>query len=159
MTKFKYALIGLLSLCAVAPAVAQESLLYLGLKAGTLGADFSGFKNTTGVGVMLGYDLHQDPNGTLALETEFITATGDGHIDGGGRWDADTIAAYAAYRTAGSVYIKAKIGILRQDINRTGGSGAINGSDSGFAYGAGVGWRVNRVRRHWRLNTRNCRAI
>jgi opacity protein-like surface antigen len=142
MTKRMHALIGLLAVCVVAPAVAQQSPLFLGLKVGTLDADLSGFRNTEAAGVMLGYDLHADLDGALALETEFTTTITDGKIGGGG-WDADTIAAYVAYRTAQSVYVKAKVGILRRDMNRSGGSGANNGTDSDFAYGAGVGWRIN----------------
>ena len=140
--RFNFALAGLLLAGLTAPVLAAESPLYIGLKIGTLEADFAGFGKATNLGVMLGYDLHHDQNGTFAIETEFTTTISDGSVAGGGAWDADTIAATAAYRTAGSAYVKAKIGILRQDLNRSGGT--LNAADSGIAYGAGVGARVNR---------------
>lgn len=128
--------------CLAAPAGADESALYGGLRFGTIAADLPNFGDTTGLGVTLGYDIHADANGTLALETDYSTTVADGDAGAGGGWDADSIAAYGAYRTAGDVYVKAKAGFLEQDINRSGG-GQPSFDDTGFAYGAGVGWRYN----------------
>lgn len=141
MPKSSYAIITLLTACLVTPVSAQESPLYTGLQVGRLTADFPGFGDATSLGIMLGYDLHRDENGALALETGFTTTIVDGDISGGGGWDADAIAAYGAFRTAGNIYIKAKAGLLKQDIERSGGP--LNARDSGLTYGAGVGWRVN----------------
>jgi outer membrane immunogenic protein len=142
VTKFRYLLAALAAACLVAPAAAEESSLYGGLAIGKLSADFSRFEDTSSIGATLGYDLYQDPNGSLALETEFTTTLADGDIRGVGGWDARTIAAYAAYRTAGNVYLKVRAGILNQNISASGG-GPLNPDDTGFSYGAGVGARLN----------------
>lgn len=126
----------------VAPAAAQKSPLYAGLRVGDLSADFSGFEDTTAIGLMLGYDLHSDSNGALTLETEFTKTVSDGNIRGDGGWDARALGAYAAYRTAGNVYIKAKAGYLDPTIDHS-SRRQLNADDAGFAYGAGGGWRVN----------------
>lgn len=135
------ALTGIVLLGLTVSAIAEESPLYGGFRIGTLEADFAGFSKATNVGILLGYDLNRDQNGTLALEAEATTTLSDGSITGGGKWNADTILASAAYRTAGSAFVKAKVGFLRQDIQRSGGP--LNADDSGIAYGAGVGARIN----------------
>jgi hypothetical protein len=139
--RFTSVLTGIVLLGLTASAMAEESPLYGGLRIGTLEADFAGFSKATNVGILLGYDLKRDPNGTLSLEAEATTTLSDGSIAGGGKWDADTVSASAAYRTAGSAFVKAKIGFLRQNIHRSGGP--LNADDSGITYGAGVGARTN----------------
>lgn len=142
MTRFQYILLIVTGACLITPAAAEESALYGGLAVGKLSADFSRFEDTSGVGAILGYDLYQDPNGNLALETEFTTTLTDGDIRGGGGWDAHTVGAYAAYRTAGNVFLKVRAGILDQHVGASGG-GPVNANDTGFSYGAGVGARLN----------------
>lgn len=132
-----------LTTCAmIAPAAAQESPLYAGLRVGNLSADFPGFEDTTAICLVLGYDLHSDSSGALALESEFTKTVSDGDIRGDGGWDAHTLGAYAAYRTAGNVYVKAKAGYLDPTINHSSGR-LPNADDAGFSYGAGGGWRLN----------------
>ncbi|HEX9812608.1 MAG TPA: outer membrane beta-barrel protein [Burkholderiales bacterium] len=139
--RFTSALVGIVLVALAAPATAEESPLYGGLRIGSVAADFAGFGKATNLGIVLGDDLSRDQDGALALETEFTTTLSDGSVAGGGKWDADTIAAYAAYRTAGSAFVKAKLGFLHQDIDRSGGP--VNADDSGIAYGAGVGVRLS----------------
>jgi Outer membrane protein beta-barrel domain len=140
--RFKYVLLVVTAACLVTPAAAEESALYGGLALGKLSADFSRFEDTSNIGAILGYDLYRDPNGSLALEAEFTTTLTDGDIRGGGGWDARTVGAYGAYRTAGKVFLKVKAGILDQHIGASGG-GPLNANDTGFSYGAGVGARLN----------------
>lgn len=142
MTRFKYALFVVTAACLVTPAAAQESALYGGLALGKLSADFSRFEDTSSIGAILGYDFYQDPNGSLALEAEFTTTLTDGDIRGGGGWDARTIGTYAAYRTAGNVFLKVRAGILDQHVNAS-GAGPLNSNDTKFSYGAGVGAHLN----------------
>lgn len=139
--RFPSALLGVALLGLAAPAVAEESPLYGGLRIGTLDADFAGSGKATNVGIVFGYDIDRDRRGTLAIEAEATATLADGSVPGGGNWDADTIAASAAYRTAGSAYVKAKVGFLRQDVHRSGGP--LNADDSGIAIGAGGGVRLN----------------
>lgn len=142
MTQRKYTLIVLLAAFVAAPAAAQESPFYIGVKVGSLSADFPGFQDANNLGVVFGSDLHKDSSGSLALEAEYTRTIGDGNISGDGGWDAHTFAAYGAYRTAGGVYVKAKAGFLDQHVDRS-GPGPGQGNDSGIAFGAGVGWRLN----------------
>jgi outer membrane immunogenic protein len=135
--------------CLAAPAAMAQgtSPLHFGAKVGVLDPDIGGFDDALNLGVQVGYDLFSDSRGTLSVEGEFTTTLSDGDVAGGGEWDADTLAAYGAFRTAGDVYLKAKAGFLDQDIKRAGGSGGAvitNGDDSGFAFGVGGGWRTNR---------------
>lgn len=128
-------------------AAAQENPLYFGLKAGQMDLDASGFDNSSNFGLMLGYDLYRDANGALAVEAEYThdISKGDVNVSGvGGNWKIETLAGYGAYRTAGPVYLKAKAGYLREDISVSGISGnTVSGKDSGFSFGAGVGYHFN----------------
>lgn len=127
-------------------AMAQDAPFYLGVKIGSMDADFSGFDRGINLGVNVGYELLRDARGSLAIEGEYTTTASDGDISGGGEWDADTLAVYAAYRTSGDFYVKGKAGYLNQDIKGTGTGAAriTSGDDSGFSYGLGVGWRTDR---------------
>lgn len=128
-----------------APTHAQENPLYFGIKAGQMDPDADGFDEATNVGLIAGYDLSRDANGTLALEVEYTRSLSEGDVRFGGEWEIETLAGYGAYRTAGDVYVKAKAGVLSEDVkvSRTGGAIA-SGKDSGFSFGAGVGVRLNR---------------
>lgn len=129
-----------------AAASAQDAPFYLGVKVGSMDADFSGFDRAVNVGLNIGYELLRDTRGALAIEGEYTTTASDGDISGGGEWDADTLAVYAAYRTAGDLYVKGKAGYLNQDVKGTGGgaSNITSGDESGFSYGIGAGWRLDR---------------
>lgn len=143
MRTLRCALFTLLTTFVVAaPVVAEESPLYAGLRVGSLSADLPGLEDTAAIALTFGYDVRTDPNGALAVEAEISRTITDGDISGGGGWDARTAGAYAAYRTAGAVYVKAKAGYLDQSINQSGGS-TLNADDAGFTYGAGGGWRIN----------------
>lgn len=153
MMKRSYLVVSALlaGLLAAPMAMAQgtrggTSPLYFGAEVGMLDADIGGFDDAINAGLIVGYDLFSDSRGALSVEGEFTTTLSDGDITGGGEWDAETLAAYAAFRTAGELYVKAKAGFLDQDIKRAGGAGATitNGDDSGFAFGVGGGWQLKR---------------
>ena len=82
--RLPFVLFGVVLLGFVAPAVAEESPLYGGLRIGNLDADFAGFGKATNVGVVLGYDVNRDQRGTLAIEAEATTTLTDGSVAGGG---------------------------------------------------------------------------
>lgn len=132
---------------AASMAAAQQpsSPFYIVPKIAAMDADFSGFDKAFNVGAGVGYDLQSNATGTLSVEGEFLTTLSDGDIGGGGEWDADTIAVYGAYRTAGNGYLKAKAGFLDQDIKVEAGVARtpITGDESGFSFGIGAGWRMN----------------
>lgn len=127
-------------------AAQQPSPFYLGAKAIIVDPDFSGFDEAFNIGVVGGYDLYTTPRLILSVEGEFTTTLSDGDISGGGEWDVDTLAVYGVLRTPGEFYVKAKAGFLDQDIKAAGTGVILPGSadDSGFAYGVGGGWRMNR---------------
>lgn len=129
---------------AGAPAQAQENPVYFGLKAGQMDADQGGFDAASNIGVIFGYAMVRDVRGAFALEGEYTLNLSKGDIAGGGDWKVETLAVYGAYRTADTVYLKAKAGALRQDVRCRGSSRDICGKDSGLSLGAGVGWRLNR---------------
>jgi hypothetical protein len=142
-------LAGVLSVCVAAPAaMAQQRVtsnpLYISGKVGFLDADLGGFDNAINIGVMVGYDLYQFPVGTVSVEGEFTTTLADGDIDGGGEWDADTLAAYGVYRSLGEFYFKGKAGVHRQDIKSDSGGPIPDAEDTTLAFGVGGGWRMDR---------------
>lgn len=135
---------GALVAMLVMPAYAQDlSPWYAGLKAGMMDVDASGFDEAANAALFGGYTLHQDATGQLALEGEYSQSISDGDAPGGG-WDIKTFAVYGAYRTAGPAYLKAKAGYLREDVNVSGPAGDVGGTDSGFSFGAGGGFRIGK---------------
>jgi hypothetical protein len=145
---------GVLMLCG-ATVQAQgvpDRPLYFVLKAGIMDPDISSFDNAINAGVAVGYDVYADRMGRWSVEGEFTTTLSDGEIDGGGEWDAETLAVFGTYRgpmlDPGDFYFKGKVGFLRQDIKRQGGGPTItipNADESGAAFGIGAGWRMDRT--------------
>lgn len=129
-------------------ATAEDNPVYFGIKAGVMKADVGGFDPSNNFGFLLGYDVYRDVNGTLSIEGEYTRKLSEGDVNIGGArgdWKIETLAAYGAYRTAGELYLKAKAGYLREDVNVSGvGNTSVSGKDSGLSYGAGVGYRFNR---------------
>lgn len=108
-------------------------------------ADIDALDNTTNAGVLIGVPFISDRNMSAALEGEFTTTVskGDAHIFGNrGEWDINTIALYGALRTAGPFYFKAKAGYLSEDVSISVPGIKASGTDSGFSYGIGAGWRL-----------------
>src|SRR5688500_15629796 len=99
MIKRLYVSITALTMSFAAPeAVAQQpaSPLYIAPKIAAMDADVSGFDKASNAGVGVGSDLQSNATGTLSVEGEFLTTLSDGDLEGGGEWDADTIAVYGA---------------------------------------------------------------
>jgi len=138
-------IVAALAALTIVPAHAQElSPWYVGLKAGPMDADASGFNSAGNVGLLGGYTLSQNANGALALEGEVTRTVSGGDAPGGG-WDINTWAVYGAYRTAGAAFLKARVGYLNEHVSVSGpGSASISGSDSGISFGAGGGFRLGK---------------
>lgn len=118
--------------------------LYIGVKAGTVEVDESGFDDASNAGVFVGYKLHEDQDGTFFAEGEYSRTFNDGDV-GAGEWDIETLAAYGGYRTAGPWFLKAKAGFAWRDVNIIGlapGVG-VDGSETSLSFGAGGGFRMN----------------
>jgi opacity protein-like surface antigen len=145
MTRLFLAIGALASALAMPVAYAQQNPIYFGVKLGQMDADVAGFDDATNFGLLFGYTLLRDEIGALAIEGEYTRALSEGDVAGGGEWEVETLAAYAAYRTADTVFLKAKAGLLREEIKVSGVFAApISGKDSGISFGAGVGYRINR---------------
>lgn len=121
---------------------AAENQLYFGGKAGLMDADAAGHKDPLNIGAVIGFTFDENPNGSISLEGELTTTIKDGDLQGGGDWDIGTIGVYAAYRTAGDAYLKAKAGFVDQ--NASGTSTDKVPDDTGASFGFGVGFRTSR---------------
>lgn len=127
-------------------AMAVENPWYVGLKAGTMSVDVSAYEDATSLGLLLGYKLSSDSNGSLAVEGELTNSSSENITVLGvtGKWDIDTLAVYLAYRTGGDLYLKGKVGYLDEDVNVNIAGASISGSDSGASYGIGAGWKFGK---------------
>lgn len=103
-------------------------------KTGPMLIDQSGVDDPTNVGVTAGYDLGILA-GDLGIEGEYTTSIDKGSTPTGRDLNVDTAGLYAAFRSAGPIYLIAKAGGAW--IDRTG-----HGSDTGASYGLGVGFSL-----------------
>lgn len=121
--------------------------MYFGFKAGTMDLDARGFDDASNWAVLLGFTLYDRPDtSSFALEAEYSRSFDDGDVRVGptrGDWDIETLAAYGAYRTLGSVFLKAKAGLARWDVSATGPGAGASADDSDVSFGAGAGLRLS----------------
>jgi len=124
----------------------------VGVKTGNMVHEATGYENTTSNGLMLGYMFNRPVmgNGTASVEFE-ATSSDDGRFDATsalgqtGKWNVKTKSLYFAYRSAGTVYFKGKVGGVVADIENVRDSGATDNDtveESQISLGAGVGIRV-----------------
>lgn len=106
------------------------------------GADYD---STQMVTLVLGYQFSRPVGngGTSSVEVEFGT-TNDGAIDravrGVGEWDMHTSSLFFNYRSPGTVYFKAKLGVIDSNIDsRFRGGRTIKSDDASIAGGFGLG--------------------
>lgn len=135
--------LALFGLAAHGPVQAQQvgNPLYFGGKIGLMDPDRG--DEATNLGVLVGYTLMEDSNGSFAAEGEYTRTFDDGEI-GGADWDIETLAAYLAYRTAGDVFLKAKAGYGWWDVSVDRVATRFEDDDWDFTFGAGVGFRLSR---------------
>ena len=100
-------------------------------------------------GLFVGYQWGLGGAGSIAAEGEFTTALSAGDMTvtgpGGsitGEWEVQTLAIYTAYRSAGDLYFKGKIGFLDEDVDVTLAGTTANASESGMSLGIGAGWNM-----------------
>lgn len=120
--------------------------LYAGIKAGLMDVDKGGFDEASNFGLLVGYELTRDPNGSFFAEGEYTRSFSDGDVRIAGQrgeWDAETLGGYLGYRTAGPWFLKAKAGLVWQDVTVSGIGGRNPGSDTNFSVGAGGGARLS----------------
>ena len=102
-------------------------------------SDVAGLDDAQNMGVVIGYELLPVGLGDIAVEGEYTTTTNEGSTPVAGvNWGVDTTAVYAAFRSAGPIYLKAKAGYLYEDVS----AGPASGTDSGLSAGVGVGFGI-----------------
>jgi len=129
------------SVCLSNVALSASSPVYLGVKGGQMLTSLSGLSAATNIGGVIGYRL----SGTsgLAVEAEYTLSLIKGDTDFSSEWDVSTAAVYLAYRSAGDLYLKTKLGFLNESITVSSGFFGVTGSDSGASYGVGFGKKLS----------------
>jgi len=147
--------IALLVAASLAGGVQAEKRWYAGVLVGQADLEGHGFDAVTQAGALFGWHLYQGPGGNLAVEGEFTTtiSQGDLNIDidlGSPRpeWELDTLGVYAAYRSGGLFYVKARAGYVDGSAEVR-SSGALiqlaDPSDHAASAGLGFGWRFMKL--------------
>lgn len=118
---------------------AYASGLTFGAKTGPMQID--GLKDDpTNAGVAVGYELGL-VLGDLGFEGELTTTMKDGETSLGNDVSVDTMGLYATYRSPGFLYLKAKTGFTRWDVDY--GSG--EDDDTATSMGLGIGFSLGLI--------------
>lgn len=123
----------LLALAPINPLQAGE--IIGGVKAGVVDIDASGYDQITVASLQIGYEFADLVAMDVAIEGEFTQSVYD--ADGpSGDYDYRSFGLFASLRSTGPVYLIARIGVAEIRLDEDSG----NTSDSGFAYGLGIGF-------------------
>ena len=135
-------LLSLLLLCsgfslAIGTVHAADGL-YVGVQAGSMNHDGSGFDSANNLGVVLGYEFLNVALGDIAIEGGYTNTVDKGNAPVG-EWEIETLAAYGVFRTAGPLYLKVKGGLLRSNIKEPMQSNTSTEFSGGIGGGLSVG--------------------
>ncbi len=130
------------------PAIGQWMA---GIKIGNTEVDIPGYDKGSNAALMLGYQFARPigAGGQSSIEFE-LGQSSDADIDFSsdrgirGDWNSDTLAAYFAYRSAGTIYFKGKLGALHSSINSDFNlvRADAKSTETNFAYGLGLGYQI-----------------
>ena len=123
---------------AMAPAALAD--MYFGVNAGPMMIDGASFDDPVNAGVLIGKEWGVVA-GDIGVQAEFTTTINEGsfvYFPDVYDVSIDTQAIYGAFRTAGPVYLIAKAGLLREEVD----IGGFSESDSGLAGGLGIGFSL-----------------
>ena len=115
----------------------------IGVKAAKIDNNLEDLEDADGLGIILGYEFDKPigDNGTSTVELEYVQAD-DTDLFGFGTYDADILNLFFTYRSAGTLYYKAKGGLTYTDI-RIDTPGLVDSfEDVSFAFGIGLGYHV-----------------
>ncbi len=135
----------LLAVCLASGAggAAAESPAYFGLKGGVVTPDVVGLDYAINGGLTMGYAW-----GQAALEAEFTATVIDGGTDFvETSWQLTSLGLYAALRGTGSVYWKARAGVMDERLRFNTVGIALTGDNSPWSLGGGVGFQLRSGRR------------
>jgi opacity protein-like surface antigen len=127
----------------------QNTGFYLGIKGGNFMVDVSepnfDYDDATSMGLLAGYDFGSN----VSAEFEYNSSNdADVRYFGSkfGTLKVNTFAGYMAYRlkpnTSNGFYVKAKAGILSEDVKVTHNKGTISTNDTGLSLGVGAGFNI-----------------
>lgn len=126
-----------------------------GIKVGNMINEGTDFSNSSNAGLVVGYTFARpvgSAGGSTSVEFEMTTSIDKGTfgeesvLTTTGKWDVASKAIYVAYRSAGTVYFKGKLGGVIADVTTVRDSGATNRDtveDAKVSLGAGVGMRLS----------------
>ena len=121
----------------------------IGAKVVNIDLNDSNINDSSGVGVVLGYQFDKTilgGRGKSSFEIEYISGDEDEFSFGSvnGTYEADIINAFFNYRSAGQVYFKLKGGLSFVDINSQIGNQLFDDfEDVSLAIGGGIGFKVS----------------
>lgn len=132
----KWNRIAVLVIALIATPLAQAEDIIAGVSLGLVSTEES---DTENLGFVVGYT----PSGDYGFEVFYLKGMSDDSVSVSGvsgDVSADTWGIFGVYKSAGDIYLKGKFGygIISVDFDADGG-GDIKDSESGFAYGLGVG--------------------
>lgn len=128
-------IIGILAASLLSNTASAEG--YWGAKAANIDIDASGYGSAINIGLFVGAEFAQAGSNIISLEGEFTTSIIDGDTNTSAEYSAQTLALYAAMRTASDNYLKIKAGILDSEITYSNGGSS---NDSGLSWGIGFGF-------------------
>ena len=116
--------------------IASANSIVIGGKAGVIDIDASGYDPTIIGSVQLGYEFIDVIAADFGFDLEVSESLEDGDGPGGNDYDFEQVGLFASVRSAGPIYVIGRAGIVDTTIT-LGGS---EDSDSGTAYGVGIGF-------------------
>ena len=136
------------ALCATVPATAAELTVAprIGLSLLDIDPGFDGVDSDSDPGAAFGLTVGYGITDAWSAELEYVRGGAETTFSGPGGSltddiDVSSIAAYAAYRSAGELYFSARIGARRSDVSAD--EGAVeDDSETGASFGAGLGYRL-----------------
>jgi hypothetical protein len=114
--------------------------MVIGVKGGTVDYDISGSDPGLNGSVQLAFDIFDIGIADIAVEGELSTSLADGELPSGladPEVSFQSTGLYASLRTVGPVYVIARVGAVKAEIEFSNGGTA---DDSGTATGLGVGF-------------------
>ena len=135
-----------LQLAAPSPAAELSVQPRLGLSVVDIDPDVPGVDADSDGDVAFGLTLGYGLSATWSAELEWVSGGGETTLGGSGGsrtsdFDVTSLAAYAAYRSAGPIYFTARVGVRTSDLSSD-GDVLEESSDTGASFGGGLGYRL-----------------
>ncbi|NND82486.1 MAG: hypothetical protein HKN50_08670 [Gammaproteobacteria bacterium] len=116
----------------------------IGVKAAKIDSNVEEVNDADAKGIVLGYEFDRvigDSGGTATVELEYVQGD-DTVIDGFGSYEANMLNLFMTYRTAGTIYFKAKGGASYSDLTITTVAFQDTLDSVSLVGGIGLGYRI-----------------